>query len=178
MRNRIARIIALMLCLLIAAGTVSFAASVVSPVANSIIYSDSILVSVKVTEKASIRVTVYEEKLPDAAGNPVSADVTSITAENLETLDLTKYTATVFSDPVTYTNPGDVSFYTKQLSGVKPGIYSVKVETLGENESVVSTVSSLVAVKQKEEKQDQNIFRNQTTTALQFIQNLIKKVFK
>ena len=71
-----------------------------------------------------------------------------------------------------------MGFYTKQLSSVKPGLYKVVVETMGENETVVSTISSLVAVKQKEEKQDQNIFQNQTTTALQFIQNLIKKVFK
>lgn len=178
MRKSFARIIALMLCLLLMTGTVSFAASVVSPTANSIVYSDSILVSVKVTDKSPIRVTVYEEKQKDSAGNLVSADVADMTSSDLSSLDLKKYTDSVFSAAATYTNTGDVGFYTKQLSNVKPGLYRVKVETLGENEAVVSTINSLVAVKQKAEKQDQNIFQNQTTTALQFIQNLIKKVFK
>ena len=178
MRKRAARIIALMLCLLLAAGTASFAASVVSPAANSIIYSDSMLVSVKVTDKATIRVTVYEEKQKDASGTLVSVDVADMTSSDLSSLDSKKYTDSVFSTAATYTNTGDVGFYTKQLTNVKPGLYKVKVETLGENDSVVSTISCFTAVKQKEEKQDQNIFQNQTTTALQFIQNLIKKVFK
>lgn len=178
MRKRFARIIALMLCLLIMAGTASFAASVVSPAANSIVYSDSLLVSVKVTDKSTIRVTVYEEKQKDSSGNLVSVDVADMTSSDISGLDLKKYTDSVFSAAATYTNTSDVGFYTKQLSSVKPGLYKVVVETMGENETVVSTISSLVAVKQKEEKQDQNIFQNQTTTALQFIQNLIKKVFK
>lgn len=178
MRKRFARIIALTLCLLLLAGTASFAASVVSPAANSIVYSDSVLVSVKVTEKVTIKVTVYEEKQKDSAGNLVSVDVTDMTTSDLSSLDLKKYTDSVFSAAASYTNTGDVGFYTKQLGSVKPGLYKVKVETLGENDTVVSTVNSVVAVKQKAEKQDQNIFQNQTTTALQFIQNLIKKVFK
>lgn len=178
MRKRLTRIIALMLCLIFVSGTASFAASVVSPAANSIVYSDTMLVSVKVTDKSTIRVTVYEEKQKDASGVLVSADVANLTAADIASLDTKKYTDSVFSAAATYTNAGDVGFYTKQLTNVKPGLYKVKVETLGEDETVVSTITSLVAVKEKAEKQDQDIFQNQTTTALQFIQNLIKKVFK
>lgn len=175
---RFIRTTALLLVLLLFTTAVSFAASVVSPVPNSVVYSDSILVSVKVNEKATIKVTVYEEKSKDSSGNLISTDVSKMTTKDLESLDLSKYTDSVYSAAVTYTNEGEIGFYTKQLSGVKPGLYRVKVDTLNDKGDSVATVSSLVAVNQKEEKQEQNIFQNQRTTGLQLIQNLIKKIFK
>lgn len=174
---RFTRTTALVILLLLLASTVSFALSVVSPVANSVVYADSILVSVKVTEKVTIKVTVFEEKSKDSAGNLISTDVSKMTTKDLEGLDLSKYSDSVYMSAVTYTNEGEIGFYTKQLSNVKPGLYRVKVETLNDKGEAVSTVSSLVAVNQKVEKQEQNIFQNKTT-ALQFLQNLIKKVFK
>lgn len=179
MRVRFIRTTALTLVLLLLTTVASFAVSVVSPVPNSVVYSDSILVSVKVNEKATIKVTVFEEKSKDTAGNLVSTDVSKMTSKDLEGLDLSKYTDSVYSAAVTYTNEGEIGFYTKQLSSVKPGLYRVQVDTLNEKEESVATVSSLVAVNQKkEEKQEQNIFQNQRTTALQYVHNLIKRLLK
>lgn len=58
------------------------AAAIVSPAANTIVYSDSLLVSVKVTEPKTVRVTVYEEK--ETSGETlVSANVTAFTEADL-----------------------------------------------------------------------------------------------
>ena len=61
------RITAFVLTIVMLACSVSFAAdpaaTIVSPVANSISTSDSILVSVKLNQPGTVRVTVYEEKI-------------------------------------------------------------------------------------------------------------------
>ena len=197
MRKSPARITALTLCLLLICSGLCFAVSVVSPVANSIMYTDSVLVSVKLTEKATVNVTVYEEMDTNAAGESVPADVSKLKEEDLaiigayrtaaETAEAPvlsdgskakKYTDSVFCETVKYTNTGEIGFYTKQLSDVRPGLYRVQVDTVDDKGKVISTTESLIAVRQKEDEQKANIFQNQNTSALQFIQNLLKKVFK
>ena len=194
---RLGRTFIIALCFVLFSFSLSFAVSVVSPSANAVIYSDSILVSVKVTEKISIKVTVYEAKDKDELGNAVAVDVSKmntddvaliasyrLAAENTEAPALSngarakKYSEVIFSPAVNYTNNGDVGFYTKQLSGVKPGLYRVQVDSLGENGEVISTVSSMVAVREKDDKVDQNIFEGQTTSILQYVQNMLRKLFR
>ena len=61
---RIRRITAIILAIAVLATGFVFAdaAAIVSPAANSIVYTDSLLVSVKVTELKTIRVSVYAER--------------------------------------------------------------------------------------------------------------------
>ena len=64
--RQIRRVVSLLLVfVMLAAGQVfaADAAAIVSPAANSIVYTDSLLVSVKVTELKTIRISVYEEKV-------------------------------------------------------------------------------------------------------------------
>ncbi len=57
------RILAIVCALVMLASVSAFAsASIISPARNSIVYSDSLLVSVKVSDAENIRVTVYEKK--------------------------------------------------------------------------------------------------------------------
>ena len=57
------RILAMVLALIMLASVSAFAsAAFISPAASSIVYSDSLLVSIKVSDAESIRVTVYEKK--------------------------------------------------------------------------------------------------------------------
>ena len=187
------RITALILVLVLLAAGLCFgadAASIVSPAANSIVYTDSLLVSVKVTELKTIRVSVYEEKI-DAQDKQTSVDVSKFTEEDLKTAAETKYTDVLLGEAALYTNTADIGFYTKQIS-VTPGLYKVKAETLEtvmewseaeqklvEKTLVTQTVSSLVAVKTKPaEEEKTQVFQDTSAGAVTFIRKILKGLFK
>ena len=160
---RIRRITAIILAIAVLATGFVFAdaAAIVSPAANSIVYTDSLLVSVKVTELKTIRVSVYAEKVT-SGDKLVNADVSKFTEADLKAATGDpKYTDVLLADPAEYTNTLEIGFYTKQIA-VSPGLYKVKAETLEtvmewpegavepvEKTIVTETKSSLVAVKKK-----------------------------
>ncbi len=160
---RIRRITAIILAIAVLATGFVFAdaAAIVSPAANSIVYTDSLLVSVKVTELKTIRVSVYAEKVT-SGDKLVNADVSKFTEADLKAAaGDPKYTDVLLADPAEYTNTLEIGFYTKQIA-VSPGLYKVKAETLEtvmewpegavepvEKTIVTETKSSLVAVKKK-----------------------------
>ncbi len=170
------------------------AAAIVSPAANTIVYSDSLLVSVKVTEPKTVRVTVYEEK--ETSGETlVSANVTAFTEADLALVAAKKtqgaaastlsdgsttkdYTSAAMGDAVSYTCDSSLGFYTKQISDVKPGLYRVQVETVNGDATVSETVHSMVAVKVKPVEVKASIFQAPQTGALQFLQTLIRNIFR
>ncbi len=209
--RRIRSIVAFALCVVLMASTVCFASSaaIVSPAENSIIQGDSFLVSVKVTEKKTVRVTVYEE-LESSGEELVSASVAKYTTDDLAAIASTAaiaaknaeaaegegavddttyklsdgttaktYTSRVYSEAAEYTNTKDIGFYTKQFSSVKPGLYRVTVETLDEEGEVAEVLHSYVAVKKKPAEEKTTLFQNQQgSTAIKFIQNLLKNLFR
>lgn len=182
----------ILVCVLLAAGAVfgADAASIVSPAANSIVYTDSLLVSVKVTELKTIRVSVYEEKT-GTAETLASVDVSKFTEEDLKAAADTKYSEVLLGEAALYTNTADIGFYTKQIA-VTPGLYKVKAETLEtvmewseeeqklvEKTLVSQTVSSLVAVKTKPaEEEKTQVFQDTATGAVTFIRKILKGLFK
>ena len=209
--RRICGAIAFALCVALLATTVCFASSaaIVSPAENSIIQGDSFLVSVKVTEKKTVRVTVYEE-LEASEEELVAASVAKYTTDDLAAIASTAaiaaqnaeaelngtavsnvtyklsdgttaktYISRVYTETAEYTNTKDVGFYTKQLSSVKPGLYRVEVVTLDEEGNAVETLNSYVAVKKKAAEEKTTLFQNQQgSTAIKFIQNLLKNLFR
>ena len=165
------------------------AAAIVSPAANSIVYTDSLLVSVKVTEPKTIRVSVYAEKI-SSNGTLVTPDVSKFTEADLKAAAGSgKYTDVLLGEAALYTNTVEIGFYTKQIT-VTPGLYKVKAETLEtvmewpegatepvEKVIVTETKSSLVAVKKKPEAQTQ-VFQNNSTGAVTFIRKILKGLLK
>lgn len=232
MSKRLIQLLALILTL--ALGTcVCFASpTVVSPGANSVHDGDSILVSVKLTEKQTVRISVLRqmeevkaavtEITTDEEGNEQvkevspaeykaydasklsEADVALIAAG--ETQDakgnpvrlsngaavITLYGETV-SGPVDYTNNNELGFYTKQISSLKPGLYVIQVDVLGDKieaeegkeaadgeYEILESVRSYVALKEKPKEEpvaDNGIFSTRNS-ALQFLQNLLRSLFK
>ena len=190
--RQIGRIVCLILVFAMLATGIVFAdaAAIVSPAANSIVYTDSLLVSVKVTELKTIRVSVYEEKV--VSGDAlVTADVSKFTEADLKAAAGSgKYTDVLLGEAAEYTNTVEIGFYTKQVS-VTPGLYKVKAETLEtvmewpedatepvEKVIVTETKSSLVAVKKKPEEEKQQVFQNNSTGAVTFIRKILKGLFK
>lgn len=190
--RQIRRIVSLMLVFaLLATGLVfgTDAAAIVSPAANSIVYTDSLLVSVKVTEPKTIRVSVYVEKVV-SGDKLVTPDVSKFTEADLQAAATSgKYTDVILGEAALYTNTAEIGFYTKQIA-VTPGLYKVKAETLEtvmewpegatepvEKVIVTETKSSYVAVKKKPEAQTQ-VFQNNNTGAVAFIRKIIKGLLK
>ena len=190
--RQIRRIASLILVIAILATGIVFAdaAAIVSPAANSLVYTDTLLVSVKVTELKTIRVSVYAEKVV-SGDKLVNADVSKFTEADLKAAAGSgKYTDVLLGEAATYTNTVEIGFYTKQIS-VSPGLYKVKAETLEtvmewpegaeepvEKVIVTETKTSYVAVKKKPVEEKQQVFQNNSTGAVTFIRKILKGLFK
>ena len=190
--RQIRRIASLILVFAMLATSFVFAdaAAIVSLAANSIVYTDSLLVSVKVTELKTIRVSVYSEKVV-SGDKLVNADVSKFTEADLKAAAGSgKYTDVLLGEAATYTNTVEIGFYTKQIA-VSPGLYKIKAETLEtvmewpegatepvEKVIVTETKSSLVAVKKKPVEEKKQVFQNNSTGAVTFIRKILKGLFK
>ena len=190
--RQIRRIVSLILVFAMLSTGIVFAdaAAIVSPAANSIVYTDSLLVSVKVTELKTIRVSVYAERVV-SGDKLVNADVSKFTEAELKAAAGSgKYTDVLLGEAATYTNTVEIGFYTKQIA-VSPGLYKVKAETLetvmewpeGATEPVekiivTETKSSLVAVKKKPVEEKPQVFQNNSTGAVTFIRKILKGLLK
>ncbi len=191
------RITAFILTLIMLATSFSFAASasIVSPQANMVTTSDSLLVSVKLTEPGSVKISFIEKKLRHvdilstgsaidgtyatyAAVSYQSVDTKDISAEDLSnTSNFNKYYDRYFAKTATYTSEENIGFYTRQFTDVTPGLYKIVVDTLGEDGEIVDTTFSYIAVKEKDDSQAQ-VFEQKQTGALKVLQNLLKTLFK
>ena len=190
--RQIRRIVSLILVFAMLSTGIVFAdaAAIVSPAANSIVYTDSLLVSVKVTELKTIRVSVYAERVV-SGDKLVNADVSKFTEADLKAAAGSgKYTDVLLGEAATYTNTVEIGFYTKQIA-VSPGLYKVKAETLetvmewpeGATEPVekiivTETKSSLVAEKKKPVEEKPQVFQNNSTGAVTFIRKILKGLLK
>jgi len=177
-------------------------ASIVSPANNTISTSDSLLVSVKLTQPGTVRVSIYEEceehvsikttkaAVTTSAGAVETVNVTyaavtysSIDTTSFEAIDFTSnpalntYVDRVFEAPVEYVSKENIGFYTKQLS-VKPGMYKIVVEVLDEEGKTAETTESLVVVKEKPAEEETPVFEQKQSGAIKLLQNLLKSLFK
>ncbi len=182
-------------------------AEIVSPSSSTVTESDSFLISVKLAGGGKARITVYQELEAKTVTRTVSGTAVKsteyyvpalqdITAEDLESITelysgavtkgavlsngktAVRYTGREYTDPVVYENKTEgIGLYTKQLSGVEPGLYRVKVDTLGKDGKVSSSVFSLVLVKAKS-KDKTELFESAQSTAAQTIKTVIKNIFK
>ena len=177
--KQLKRVAALTIVIVMLAVNFVFAAdvSIVSPASNSIVYTDSLLVSVKVTEPKTIRVTVYEKRVK-AGDSSVAADVSGVTSDNIAAYAAdAKFSDVVISKAEDYTNTGEIGFYTKQISDVKPGLYKVVAQALDEKGNVVETVSSLIAIKAKP-VEEPVVFEQKQSAAVKLLQNILQAIFK
>jgi hypothetical protein len=205
--KRSRRTMALVAAIIMLCSSVAFAgaAAIVSPAANTIVYSDSLLVSVKVTEPKAVRVTVYEEKelineqyasvkvaniteadlaliavgpVPQGAGTAAFNTTTTSVSVLSDGSAVKSYTSFILGESASYTCTSQLGFYTKQINNITPGLYRIQVDTLDTAGAATETVNSLVAVKVKPVAETTNIFETPQTGALQFLQNLLKSIFR
>lgn len=159
--------------------TVASAASdpnviLINPAFNSTVYSNNLLISVKLSQPRTIKVSVYEEK------QVVNGTLSAVNVSTLTTSNGSINNASFTSVPVTaatFTSKNNLSFYTKQVNNLKPGLYRIQIDTLDGSESVTYTSNSYVAVKEKAEEAEAKIFDTPQSGTMQFLQNLLKTIF-
>ncbi len=130
----------------------------INPVANSTVYSSNLLISVKVTQPKTIKIRAFEEKqvvngtLSAVNVNTLTTSSGSINKENL--------TSVAVMQAATFTCTNNLSFYTKQINDLKPGLYRIQVDTTDQSGKIENTISSYVVVKEKVET-DSKILESQ-----------------
>jgi len=127
---------------------------IVNPVPGVMIYSDNLLISVKVTEPTTIKVKV-----------------------NLETTNGDTPVITAIGAEETFTSTTNLSFYTRKIEIVKPGNYRVVVDTIDAGGSVIFTNSSLIEIRAKEDNPAENTATGSQSGPAQFLKNLLKIIF-
>lgn len=174
-------VILTMLCSTIfASAAVDPAVTIVNPEDQVAVYSDSILVSVKVTQPKTIQISVAEKK-QTVNGVDVSFDVIKLMSEStdvsMDALRNAKSVEVCSAEKFTCTN--NLSFFTKQVNNLNTGVYEVKVKTLDANGKTVYSSSSLVALMGKQSAEDQSKIIDTTQNgALKFFKDLFTNLFK
>ena len=207
--SRIIRTFAAVLITMLCAVSLCYGASaqIVSPSANNVIYSDSVLISVKVTEKETVKIEmlqVLEETAPetyltatDGAITTVPAIYSPLSSAGVSSADLAKIAdgtrQTEDGTPVLLSDGDQVGVY-KDKSYMSPvdytneaevGFYTKQVQdvTPGVYKVQVSCgeeqTSTLVAVnKKKPAEQKTSIFTNQSSGTVKYIQTFLKSLFR
>ena len=174
------------------------AVTIVSPAVESVVNSDSLLISIKITKPETIKVSVFEEK------QLVGEELKSVDVNNIETLEAattatsssvsvdgavtttsvtasgvtTKFVSEEVIVPETFTSTNTLSFYTKQLNNVTPGLYKVKVDTIDAEGMALYSTENLVVVKGvASEAEKTDLFETNQSGISQFLQNLLKSIF-
>lgn len=166
-------VIMCLLCSTVLAGAAADpAVTVVNPVGNSTVYADNLLISIKVTATKTIKVTVYEEKKVNADGSVVSID----TLEALSDVDSENLRHVVVMAKETFYSSGNLSFYTKQLNDITPGIYKIRTATEDGAGKVLYSSDTYVVVRPPSEA-SAVVFESQQSGVLSFLQNFLKNIF-
>ena len=158
--------------------TVAYAAAnpnvtIVNPVFGSTIYSDNLLISVKLTAASSITVSVTQEF------KNVNGENVTISMEEYQKADSSGIVSIAVGSAESFTSTNNLSFYTKKVENIKPGIYKITVNTVDADGKELYSNSNPVEIKPKEENPaDPAVLETPQSGPAQFLKNLLKIIFK
>jgi len=165
-------------CLFFCSTSAVFAAAnpnvtIVNPVSGKQIYSDNLLVSVKMTAASTIFVSVTQEfKI-------VNGENTTVSLEEYLKAEKSETSSVLIGNTDSFTSANNLSFYTKKVENVKPGIYRITVNTVDADNKILFTNDSTIEIKPKEENPaDTAVIESQQSGAAQFLKNLLKIIFR
>lgn len=184
MRKGIALLVALLL--MFVSTSVVFAASnpsvtTVNPISASTLYSDNLLISVKLTEPMTVKASVSQVyKVVNGTNAAITAEEYAeyLKAKAAGTEPKTEVAKVSYVSLDSFTSTNNLSFYTKKLENVKPGIYDVNINTLGADGKAIYNNWSYVIIKAKEENPaDPAVFENNQSGTAQILKNLLQNIF-
>lgn len=161
--------------------------TLVNPISNSVTNSSNLLISVKLEGAKTIKVSAYEIKknVQNPAWTPTSSKtVPQYITQSLGDSDMKALTEGKFDwkgktyvgiHSENFTSSKKLSFYTKKLEKINPGIYAVKVETLVGGKTVYE-MQTFTQIQEKE-KQEEKLFTDSQSGAGALLQGLVKTVF-
>ena len=164
--------------LIFCSGSPVFAAAnpnvtIVNPVSGKPIYSDNLLVSVKITAASTISVSVTQEF------KVVNGENTTVNLEEYQKTEKSETASVLIGNTDNFTSVNNLSFYTKKVESVKPGIYKITVNTVDGENKTLFTNESIIEIKPKEENPaDTAVLESQPSGAAQFLKNLLKIIFR
>ena|GEM_PF-573844 len=183
----------LTLCMVFSTSTASAASdpavTVVNPVSGSTIYSNSLLISVKLTAPETIKVNLYKQVKHDATGTPVAITYDEWERHKEELAAIASGSATITApsitalngwvmEPVVFSSTSDLSFFTKKVENLSYGIYKISIDTIAADGSVIYNTSQYVILKEKAAAPEPvNVFQNSQTGTVNFLQNLLRSIF-
>ena len=176
MRKRFIALVTVIMVLLSA--QTAFAAAnpnvtIVNPVSGNTVYSDNLLVSVKLTTASAIKVSVTQES------KVVNGEHTTLSLEDYQKIDKSEITSTALFEAESFVSTNTLSFYTKKVENIKPGIYKIKVDTVDAEGKALFTNTSAVEMKAKEESPPDPVSEEaQPSGPAQFLKSLLKIIFK
>lgn len=165
------------------------AVTVVNPINNTTVYSNSILISIKLTAPETIKINLYKQVKNDAAGNPVTLSFGEWdkVQDELKAIASGSAVATNPSiqilqgwvmETVTFTSTGDLAFFTKKVENLGSGVYKIKIDTLDKDEKIVYSQDQIVFVKEKAAQPIKpSVFENSQPGTVSFLQNLLRSIF-
>lgn len=164
-------LVAVIIMALLASTVSAFAAdpavTIVNPAAT--VYTDNLLISVKLTQPKTIKVRVTE--LMQVKSDGTKVHITS-------TVDKTKgkIVEEARLNGAAFTGSGSLSYYTTQINGIQPGVYKIYVDTLGNGGAVVNTTEKKCMVLDKKESQEKASDEDQSGV-MKFFQNVLNSIF-
>lgn len=175
--KKLIMVLTVVLCLLTSTVVASAATDpnvvLVNPASSSTIYSNTLLISVKITQPKTIQVTVYEEKQM-VNGTLSAVNVNTLTASNGAVSSTSLHPTLITTEKHTSTN--NLSFYTKQVNGLKPGLYRIEVKAMDPSGKETGVSNNRVVIKEKAEEETK-VFESTQSGTMQFLQSLLKSIF-
>lgn len=122
--------------------------TIVSPTQNAVMQTGKVLVSVKITTPRTIKMSLYKES---------NSSHTLIKSEK-------------------YTSSNSLSYYTRQLTGLEPGVYCVNISTLNsEGKAIYESEIYVKVQKATSSTVKVDVFNSQNSTS-SFWASLLKKL--
>ena len=167
----LALVLALVLCF--SATSFIFAAeddsyTVISPQTSEsgITYCDNLLISVKTTDNTALRFTLYSY--------PNYTKVSSLDLVPASVFNVRSQ----FGASEDFAGGEGVSFYTRQVNDIEPGMYGLKIEKFDQENNVVSVNQKYFIVESSSSKDSAAIYDSQTSVGrVMFFQNVFRNLF-
>lgn len=173
--------------LLFCSTSLSFAAvdgavTIKSPKNNSSTASNNILISVEVTEPKTIRISLYEE-MQLVHDKYISIDINKElekkaieenNSKKVNTISALK-TESILTEmePAYFTTVNSLTYCTKQVNGLTPGLYKIKVDTLNGAGETIFTRENHFGIMSKELIETDTL-ENEKSGPVQIFQNILK----
>ncbi|MFA5527078.1 MAG: hypothetical protein WC996_00555 [Peptostreptococcales bacterium] len=153
---------------------------------QDVIYSDYLLISLKIKEKCKFNFSIYgnikeEEKAKIEVFQVVSDSSIQLNEAKKDAnsgILSEKSDYICIYEPVTMSNSEKIKFHSIQLEKLSPGDYFIAIEILDENDKVLDTAKKEFSIKDKSLRPEIKVDEGTKNSPLKSLSDIIKNLFK